>query len=75
MHYSAYVNGDQRMVFFTTNLNSFFFQAASKNGLMTICPLDPLMEVFMGQREEPAFGDFAMVNRMYCARTTTAPFV
>jgi len=41
-------------------------QAATSNKFMTLCPVDPLMEVLMGQRQEPAFGDIGLVNKLYC---------
>lgn len=68
MHYFPYVRKSfESLKFF--NLLSVL-QAASKNGLMTICPFDPLMEVVMGQREEPAFGDISLMNRIYCQGTS-----
>ena len=34
---------------------------------MTLCPMkDPIMELVMGQREQPSFHDKALINRMYC---------
>jgi hypothetical protein len=57
---------DWGVPYYYDSIMHYFPYSASQNGLMTICPLDPLMELMMGQREEPAFGDVSLMNRIYC---------
>jgi hypothetical protein len=57
---------DWEIPYYYDSIMQYSAYAASKNGLMTVCPLDPMMEVLMGQREGLAFGDIALANRIYC---------
>lgn len=52
--------------FYYDSIMQYFPYAATTNKQMTLCPADPLMEVLMGQRQEPAFGDIGLVNKLYC---------